>query len=65
MKNSTHRQAINRVSLEKGFSIVRQSITCSTSARPMISPTVGPAPASGRSFLVNKEPICKSRENRQ
>ena len=65
MKNSTHRQAINRVSLDRGFSTVRQSITCSTSARPMISPTAGPAPASGRSCLVNKEAICKSREIRQ
>ena len=65
MKNSTHRHAINRVSLDSGFSTVLQSITCSTSARPMIPPTAGLAPASGRSCLVNKEPICNSKEIRQ
>ena len=65
MRNNTHKQTINRVSLMRGFSIVRQSITCSTSARPMIPPTAGPAPASGQLCLVNKEPICKLREIRQ
>lgn len=65
MKNSTHRQTIKRVSLDRWFSTVRQSIMCSTSARPMIPPTAGLALASGRSCLVNKEPICNSKEIRQ
>ena len=65
MENRVNRQTINRASLGSGFPTVRQSITCSTSARPMIPTTAGPAPASGQSCLVNKEPICKSREIRQ
>ena len=65
MENRVNRQRINRASLGSGLSNVRHRITCSTSARPVIPAAAGPAPASGQSFLVNKEPICKSREIRQ